>query len=527
MSDEQSRKWWALGAIGLSLLAVGVDATILNVALPTVSADLNASTSQLQWIVDAFTLVLAAVLLPAGLLGDKFGRKKFLVAALVLFGAASLLCAYSGSSGQLIAARATLGLAAAFLVPLSTSVLLNLFETEAERTKAIGVIAVSQMLGLPLGPIVGGALLDHYWWGSVFLINVPLVLLGVLAVAKLVPESRSSERVTIDLGGVVLSSAGLTALTYGAIEAGEKGWGSTETVVSLLVGAALIGLFVLWELRVAASGKDPLVDLGLFRGRGFVWGSILSTIVSFAMFGLIFALPQYFQAVLGTDALGTGLRLLPLIGGLLVGASVINKMPAQLGPRTVPALGFLLVSVGLFMGTATETDSGYGYVAIWLVVIGAGLGLAMTRSMAAALNSLSKERSGVGSAVVQALRQVGGAIGVAVLGAVANSAYRGNLDLDGTPQQIADAAGRSVSTGVAVAAKLRDAAMLEEVRDAFMTAMHTLLYVCSAISLVAALLALAFMPKRAAVPAEDAKDATDSKDSEEGAGGTRITGSVA
>lgn len=256
MSDEQSRKWWALGAIGVSLLTVGVDATILNVALPTVSADLNASTSQLQWIVDAFTLVLAAVLLPAGLLGDKFGRKKLLVAALLLFGTASLWCAYSGSSGQLIAARAVLGLAAAFLVPLSTSVLLNLFESEAERTKAIGVIAVSQMLGLPLGPIIGGALLNHFWWGSVFLINVPLVLLGVLAVAKLVPESRSSERVTIDLGGVVLSSAGLTALTYGAIEAGEKGWDSSETAMALLVGAALVGLFVLWELRVTAGARS-------------------------------------------------------------------------------------------------------------------------------------------------------------------------------------------------------------------------------------------------------------------------------
>ncbi|MFI1004402.1 DHA2 family efflux MFS transporter permease subunit [Streptomyces galbus] len=520
MNDEQSRTWWALGAIGLSLLAVGVDATILNVALPTVSADLDASTSQLQWIVDAFTLVLAAALLPAGLLGDKFGRKKLLVAALVLFGAASVLCAFSGSAGQLIAARAALGLAAAFVVPLSTSVLLNLFGSEAERTKAIGVVAVSQMLGLPLGPIVGGALLDHFWWGSVFLINVPLVLLGVLAVAKLVPESRSGERVTVDLGGVAFSSAGLAALTYGAIEAGEKGWDSTGTVVPLLAGAALTGLFVLWELRATAVGRDPLVDLGLFRGRGFVWGSALSTLVSFAMFGLIFALPQYFQAVLGADALGTGLRLLPLIGGLLAGAGVINRMPAGLGPRAVPALGFLLVSAGLFLGTATGTDSGYKYVAIWLVVIGAGLGLAMTRSMAAALNSLSEERSGVGSAVVQALRQVGGAIGVAVLGAVANSAYRGHLDLAGTPQRIADAAGRSVSTGVAVAAELRDPALLEEVRDAFMTAMHTLLFVCSGISLLAALLAAAFMPRRTAVPGEDTGSP------EEDAGGTPVSGSV-
>ncbi|ATL32850.1 MFS transporter [Streptomyces formicae] len=519
MSNQETRKWWALAAIGVSLLTVGVDATILNVALPTVSADLNASTSELQWVVDAFTLVLAAVLLPAGLLGDKFGRKKLLVVSLLLFGGASLWCAYSGSAGQLIAARATLGLAAAFLVPLSTSVLLNIFESEAERTKAIGVVAVSQMLGLPLGPIIGGALLNHFWWGSVFLINVPLVALGVIAVIKLVPESRSKDRVGIDVVGVVISSLGLTALTYGAIEAGEKGWGSSETAISLVAGAVVLVLFVVWERRVTAAGRDPLVDLTLFQGRGFVWGSILSTIVSFAMFGLMFALPQYFQGVQGTDALGTGLRLLPMIGGLLVGASVINKMPAQLGPRAVPALGFVLVSVGLFMGTYTEASTGYGYVAIWLVIMGAGLGLAMTRAMAAALNTLSKERSGVGSAVVQALRQVGGAIGVAVLGSVASSSYRGNLDLPNTSQEIEDAVGRSVSTGVAVAEKMHDASMLTAVREAFVDAMHTLLFVCSGIGLVAALLALAFMPRTAAVPPKDSED-----DAPTGAG---VTDSVA
>ncbi|ADI04512.1 drug resistance transporter, EmrB/QacA subfamily protein [Streptomyces bingchenggensis BCW-1] len=183
--------------------------------------------------------------------------------------------------------------------PPSTSVLLNLFETEQERNKAVGVIAVSQMLGLPLGPIVGGALLNHFWWGSVFLINVPLVLVGTVAVTKLVPESRGSQDTGIDFVGVLISSVGLTALTFGTIEAGEKGWGSTETVMSLLGGALALILFVVWEARIAAAGRDPLVDLTLFRGRGFIWGSILSTIVSFAMFGLMFALPQYFQAVRG------------------------------------------------------------------------------------------------------------------------------------------------------------------------------------------------------------------------------------
>ncbi|MBD0734785.1 DHA2 family efflux MFS transporter permease subunit [Streptomyces sp. CBMA29] len=530
MSSTETRKWWALGAIGLSLLAVGVDSTILNVAVPTISSDLGASTSQLQWIVDSFTLVLAAVLLPAGLLGDKYGRKKFLLAALILFGVASLACAYSSTATELIASRALLGLAGAFLVPLSTSVLLNIFESEEERTKAITVVAISTMLGLPLGPIVGGALLNHFWWGSVFLVNVPLVALGSFAVAKLVPESRGNAGIGIDYVGVLISSLGLTAITYGTIEAGVRGWGDTVVVLAIVGGALALVLFTFWERRVTAAGGSPLVDLELFRSRGFVWGSVLATVVSFAMFGLIFALPQYYQAVLGTDALGTGLRLLPLIGGLLVGASVINKLPAQLGPRAVPALGFVLMGVGLFIGMATSTTSGYGFIAIWLTIIGAGLGMSLTRTMAAALNSLSKERSGVGSAFTQAVRQVGGAIGVAVLGSAANTTYRGHLDLGQSPQQIQDAAGRSPAAGVAVAAKLKSQTVLDAVRDAFVIAMHTVLLACGVIVVVAAVLALVFLPKRAALP-QDGDDTAASAASEGGDPGGpppgRASGSLA
>lgn len=334
VTNEDARRWWALAAIGLSLLTVSVDATILNVALPTVSTELGASTSDLQWFVDSFTLAMAALLLPAGLLGDRLGRKTMLMASLFLFGLASLWCAYSGSAGMLIAARTVLGISAAFLVPLCTSVLLDIFEGEHERAKAIGVIAVTQSLGLPLGPIIGGALLNHFWWGSVFLINVPLVALGLLAVARLVPSSRGSQHGVIDFLGVLLSSVGLVALVYGAIEAGEKGWSDPRSLLPLIGGLALLVVFVLWEIRVAVS-RDPLLDLSLFRNAGFVWGSILGTVVSFAMFGLIFALPQYFQAVDGTDALGTGLRLLPLIGGVLVSAAVIRSSP-EAAPARCP-----------------------------------------------------------------------------------------------------------------------------------------------------------------------------------------------
>ncbi|WP_199875802.1 DHA2 family efflux MFS transporter permease subunit [Streptomyces sp. Root1310] len=496
MTNEDSRRWWALAAIGLSLLTVSVDATILNVALPTVSTELGASTSDLQWFVDAFTLAMAALLLPAGLLGDRLGRKTMLMASLFLFGLASLWCAYSGSAGMLIAARTVLGISAAFLVPLCTSVLLDIFEGEHERAKAIGVIAVTQSLGLPLGPIIGGALLNHFWWGSVFLINVPLVAVGLLAVARLVPSSRGSQHGAIDLLGVLLSSVGLVALVYGAIEAGERGWSDPQSLLPLIGGLALLVVFVLWEVRVAVS-RDPLLDLSLFRSAGFVWGSILGTVVSFAMFGLIFALPQYFQAVDGTDALGTGLRLLPLIGGVLVSAAVIRSSP-EAAPRAVPTAGFVLVAIGLFMGTRTSLSTDYGFVALWLVITGLGLGLAMTRTMAAAVNSLSKERSGVGSAVVSALRQVGGAVGVAVLGTIANASYRSHLTLPGLPDDAKEAARRSVGAGVAVGEQLGSPAVVRSVQDAFVHAMQSLLAVCGGIAVVAAVLALLFMPKRAA-----------------------------
>lgn len=495
----------ALAAIGLSLLTISVDATILNVALPTLGADLDATTREMQWFVDAFTLAMAALLLPAGLLGDRLGRKALVLASLALFGASSVWCAYSTSPNMLITARTVLGISAAFLVPLCTSVLLDIFDSEAERAKAIGVIAVSQALGLPLGPIVGGVLLNHFWWGSVFLINVPLVLLGLLAVATLVPNSRGNQTGRIDFLGALLSSVGVIGIVYGSIEAGEKGWGSQQALLPMVGGFVLLILFALWEIRVTRTGA-PLIDLSLFRSGGFVWGSILGTVVSFAMFGLIFALPLYFQSVNGADALGTGLRLLPLIGGVLVGAGTVNKLNPDVAPRLIPALGFLLVAAGLFLGTTTTIDSSYGFISIWLVIIGLGLGLAMTRTMAAAINSLSKERAGSGSAVTSALRQVGGAFGVAVLGTVANSAYRSNLDVDAFPPPVQEFAKRSVAVGMAVGQKMHSPELINAVREAFVTAMQTLLLVCGGIAVVAMVLALLFMPARKRQQAEGEPD---------------------
>jgi DHA2 family multidrug resistance protein-like MFS transporter len=412
------RKWLALGALALGLFVVGLDLTILNVALPTLAADLDASTGQLQWFADAYNLVLAATLIPAGLLGDRYGRKRMLLFALTLFGVASLACALSSTPGELIAARAVLGFGAAFLMPLAMSMLPVLFTPE-ERPRAITAWVTANALGIPLGPVIGGWLLDHYAWGAVFLINLPVVAIGITAIAILLPESRDPDRPRIDVAGAALSSVGLVAVVYGVIEGGERGWSDPRTLAALSVGAAAL---------VGFARVQTLVDPALFRSRAFTWGGILATAATFCMFGLLFVMPQFFVAVLGADALGTGLRLLPIIGGLLVGARVADRLRPRAGaPRTV-AIGFGLVAAGLLAGATTTIDSGYGFAAAWMATLGAGLGFALPAAMDAALGALAPERSGVGSAVLMAMRQVGGAIGVAVLGTVLSASYRGAGD---------------------------------------------------------------------------------------------------
>jgi MFS transporter, DHA2 family, multidrug resistance protein len=485
--DLGVRKWYALGALALSLLVVGLDLTILNVALPTLATDLGASTGQLQWFADSYNLVLAAALLPAGMLGDRYGRKKMLLIALSLFGAASLACSFATSAGELIAGRAVLGLGAAALMPLSMAVLPVLFTAE-ERPRALTIWVTANSLGIPLGPIVGGWLLDHYHWGSVFLINVPVVLIGLVAITFLLPESRNPERSGIDVLGVATSSLGLVGLTYGIIEGGENGWTDPVTLLALAIGVASLAGFVAWQRRT----EHPLVDLDLFRSRSFTWGGILATLSTFAMFGVLFAMPQYFQAVIGADALGTGLRLLPVIGGLLVGAQLADRVAPRLGAARTVAFGFGLLAAAMIAGATTQADSGYGFAAGWMTVVGAGLGFALPSAMDAAIGALSPERAGIGSAVLMAMRTVGGTIGVAVLGTVLGSAYRGALD--GAPA----AARESVAAGVQVADRLGSEDLLHSVQSAFVAGMDAMLWVCGGIAVVALVLALRFLPRRAA-----------------------------
>ncbi|WP_236790694.1 DHA2 family efflux MFS transporter permease subunit [Amycolatopsis sp. GM8] len=486
MNASDPRRWWALGALAVALLAFGLDVTVLSVALPTLAVDLRASTSQLQWFSNAYTLVLAAGLLPAGLLGDRFGPKRLLLGALTLFGLASVACAYSNSAETLIASRVLLGIGGAFLVPMSMSVLAVLFPGK-DRGRAIAVWAAAMALGIPLGPVVGGWLLDNFWWGSAFLINVPPIAIGIVMLIRLLPDIPGNPAQRIDFRGIALSSLGLVALTYGLVEAGDRGWDSAWALVPMLGGVLLLAGFAAWLGRA----RDPLVDPKLFSSNGFRWGAVLATLASFAMMGAMFVLPQYFQAVFGTDALGTGLRLLPVVGGLLVGVQIADRIRPRLGAKVVVTAGFALLVAGLAIGANTSVGHGYGFAAVWVSLIGLGLGFSLPPAMDIALGALSPARAGVGSGLLQALRQVGGTLGVTILGTVLNAAYRGGLPA-GTP----DAARENVAVGVRVPG-LADAA-----RRAFVHGMNGTLWVCAAFAVLGAVLTVAFLPRTAEDVAE-------------------------
>jgi MFS transporter, DHA2 family, multidrug resistance protein len=493
----RSRRWWALGSLALAVLAVGLDGTILSVALPTLGRSLQASTGQLQWFVAAYTLVFAAALVPGGMLGDRFGRKRMLVLSLLVFGVASIACAWASSAEAFIAARALLGLGGALMLPTVLGMLPVLFD-ERERPRAIGMMTAAVMLGYPIGPLLGGWMLTRFDWSWVFLINVPVVVLALVAVTFLLPESRSSVRQRIDLAGVAISSGGLALLTYGVIHAGDRGWSDGAALAEIIGGALALAAFVLWERRVT----DPLVDLRLFRARAFTWGATLSSLVSFAMFGLLFAAPLYFQVVRGADAQGSGIRLLPLIAGLILGGAVADRLAARAGRGAVAALGFVMLTAGLAFGATTSVATGDGQAVAWIALSGLGLGLVLPTTIDAALGAVSDENSGVASGVLSALRMVGGALGAAILGALMNVTYRDELGQRVSPG-LARSARESAVAGVDAANGAHSAPLLDAVRDAFVSGMNLTLLVSAALMAAGGLLALVLRPRPGSGQAPD------------------------
>ena len=504
MSSIGNRRWFALAATTLSVLAVGLDIAVLSVALPTLAVSLKASESDLQWFSSAYTLALAAGMLPAGVLGDRFGRKRVLLGALVLFGIGSVVCAFSVNTGEFIAGRVLLGISGAAVIVMALSVLTVLFREE-ERPRAVGIWAAANFIALPVGPIFGGWLLSNFWWGWIFLMNVPVALVGIFAVVALVPESRSAEKPNIDPFGILLASAGLSGVTYGLIELGRNGWTDPPSMAVAIGGAATIAGFFLWERYLTErAGGRPLIDLSLFRSRAFTWGMILAALGGMALIGMVFTLPQYSQGVLGLDPEASGIRLLPIVGGLILGAVPADRVARRIGGKITVATGFAITVAGLLLGATTALDSGTPFQIAWLAVVGFGMGVGFATAASAALTHVPSDQSGGASALMQAMQKVGAPFGSAILGSVLNTVYQSNLNLAGLPPAVASAVKLSLFAGVAVAEKLHSPALLESVRRAFVMGMDAALVVSAVIASIAVVLALIFLPGPA--PAAEVAD---------------------
>jgi MFS transporter, DHA2 family, multidrug resistance protein len=491
------RRWATLATLCLSLMIIGLDNTVLNVALPTLVTDLGASDSQLQWVVDAYTLVFAGLLLTAGSLADRFGRKNALAGGLALFGLASLAATWSTSPGQLIGARALMGLGAAFIMPSTLSVLTHVFRDPTERAKAIGIWAAVAGLGIVVGPALGGWMLQHYWWGSVFLINAPVALTALAAGWWLVPDSRDPSAPRIDLTGAVLSTVGLATLVWGIIEAPARGWTSGASVTALLVAGVLLGVFAWWETRTS----HPMLNLAFFADRAFSSAALAITMVFFALFGSIFFLTQYLQFVLGYDPLAAGQRIMP-IATLIIAAPAAVQVAQRIGFKIVIAGGLCTVASALLLLSRTATDDGYGHLAIVLMLLGAGMGMTMAPATHAVMSSLPTANAGVGSAVNDSVRQIGGALGVAVLGSILSSSYTRHLPDSAAGIPIPAGADQGLGASLAIAAHLpapAGQAFVTAAREGYIQAMDTTVLVAAAVAFAGALVALRWMPHRTAL----------------------------
>ena len=496
MTSRDTRRWWALGAISLAVLAITLDVTVLSLALPTLAGVFKASESQLQWFVTAYTLALVAGMLPAGLLGDRFGQKALMVAALLLFAVGSLGCAYAPDAAVFIAARIVVALAGAAAIVVALSVLTLLFNEE-ERPRAVGIWGAANFVGLPLGPIIGGWILSHAWWGWIFLMNVPVAILAVLAVLWLVPRSKPGPRQGFDLFGLLLASAGLVAMMYGVIKAGTSGWGSADALVPVGVGVVLLALFALWEGHVTRRPDgQPLVDLSLFQSRSFTWGVILTALGTLGLFGVLFGLPQFLQAIEGIGPEATGVRLLPVIVGMILGAVPADRVAAKIGARFTVAAGFAVVVLGSALGGAMTVSSGQSYIAVWTFIVGIGAGLGFATAASAAIVEIPQERSGVGSALLQAVVKLGPAFGSSLLGSVMNAAYQGQVDVSGLPAAAATVVKASVFGGIAVAREVGSNALLLSIEKAFVAGMDQAMLATAGIAAAAVILALVFLPAR-------------------------------
>jgi EmrB/QacA subfamily drug resistance transporter len=426
----------------------------LNVAIPSIARDTRATQTQLSWMVDAYALVFAALLLPAGALGDRFGRRKALLAGLAVFGAGSVAAMAWADANWLIAMRAVLGLGAALVMPATLSTITSTFPQE-ERARAVGTWAGVAGGSAILGLLTSGLVLEQWSWRAVFVVNIVLAVLAIIGTVRVVPESAESDAPGLDWTGAAIAVVGLGVLVYSVIEAPTAGWGSAGTLIGIGAGLAVLAGFVRWELHTA----EPLLDPRLFRHRAFAAGTLSLTLQFFAFFGFIFLLLQYLQLVLHNSPLVAAVSVLPMALGLMPAARVLApKLVTRFGTGRVCALGLVIAAAALGWLSTLDSSSGYWVLALGLVPLGAGMGLAMTPATAAVTDALPREKQGVGSAMNDLARELGGALGIAVLGSVLQSTYRSRLDVDGLPADAADSARSSLALAARLGPRVADSA---------------------------------------------------------------------
>ena len=489
------RRWLTLMVLALSLVIIGLDNTILNVALPTLVNELGASASELQWMVDSYVLVFAGLLLTMGALGDRFGRKLALNVGLIIFGVASLFAAFADTATALIIARAFMGIGGALIMPSTLSIITNIFTGE-ERGRAIAAWAAVAGLGIVIGPALGGWLLENFWWGSIFLINIFIVLAALGLGFFLVPESKDPAATPLDPVGAVLSIGGLSALVYAIIEAPSKGWTDVVVVGGFALAVVLLGAFLWWERNT----EHPMLRLEFFKNPRFSAASAAIALVFFAMFGTIFLLTQYLQFVLGFSPLEAGIRVMP-VATMVIAAPIAARLVEKVGTKRVVTTGLVVVALAMAWLALIDIDSGYVHIAVTLSVLGVGMGAAMAPATESIMGSLPLAKSGVGSAMNDTTRQVGGAMGVAILGSILASSYGSAMEdvVSGLAPEAAALAGDSVGGAIAVASQIGDAAapLVAAANEAFIGAMSNSVWVAAGVALTGALLTWFYLPAEA------------------------------
>ena len=493
-SNVYRRRWWILGILSMSLLVIGLDNTILNVAIPTLQREFEASATSLQWMVDAYILVFAGLLLTMGALGDRFGRKRALQVGLVVFGASSLFAAYADSSAQLIVARALMGIGGALIMPSTLSILTDVFPRD-ERGKAIGIWAAVAGLGIGLGPVTGGILLENFWWGSVFFINIPIIALTLVAGLVLVPESRDPNSVALDIPGAILSMIAVASLVYFIIEAPTHGWTDTFIISGLIGGAMLVAVFLYWEDRT----DHPMLNLAYFKNPRFSAGAGAISIGFFSLFGMIFGMTQYLQFVQGFTPLEAGLRMLPIALGIALGAGLSNRLVGKLGTNKVVAAGLVALAIVFVSISFWQTDTSFWIVGATFFFLAFSMGNVMAPSTDAVMGAVPEANAGIASATNDVTRMVAGAFGVAVIGSVINTVFSNRMEtvVAGLPAETAQAATDSIGAVAKVASMLppeQAAGLISQARIGFTDALGVAVIVAAAAAIIAAICIMKFMP---------------------------------